>query len=112
MIASLSAGFGFHAIAVLLSPATSFAAAAFALVGVLAIAVAVVVTRVRGAVGSRVAVLVATGLLLYLANTFPLAGNLTVTVVLLLGSLLFAVLVWLLAIAFWRGRVGRASRAG
>jgi hypothetical protein len=77
-----------------------------------AIAVAVVVTRVPGAVNWRVAVLVATGLLLYLANTFPLIGDLTATVVLRLGSVLFAVLVWPVAIASWRGRVGRASRAG
>lgn len=112
MIAALSGGFGFPAIVVLLSPSASLAAPAFSLLGVLAIAVAVVVTRVRSTVGWRVAVLVATGLLLDLASTFPLMGSLTATVVLLLGSLLFAVLVWPVAIASWRGRVRRASRAG
>jgi hypothetical protein len=112
MIAGLSAGFGFPAIVVLLRPSQSLPASTFSLLSVLAIAVAVVVTRVRGTMDWRVAVLIATGLLLYLANNFPLLDDLTATVVLLLGSLLFAVLVWPLAIASWRGRVRRASRAG
>lgn len=76
----------------------------------LAIAVAVVVTRVRSTVGWRVAVLVAAGLPLDLAN-IPFAGSLTAAVVLLLGNLLFAVLVWPVAIASWRGGPGR-HRAG
>jgi hypothetical protein len=71
MIAGLSAGLGFPAIAVLLSPSASLAASAFSLLGVLAIAVAVVVTRVRSTVDRQVAVLVATGLLLYLACPSP-----------------------------------------
>jgi hypothetical protein len=51
--------------------------------------------------------------LLDLASTYPLGvGDLTAIVVLLLGSLLGAVLVWPVAIASWRGRVRRASRAG
>jgi hypothetical protein len=71
------------------------------------------VTQLRGTVGWRVAVLVAAGLLLDLANTYPLGvDDLTAIVVLLLGSLLGAVLVWPVAIASWRGRVRRASRAG
>ena len=73
------------------------AAPAFPLLGVLALVVAVVVTDVRSDVGWRVAVLVAPGLLLDLA--FTLVGDLTATVVLMLASLLFAVLVWPLAIA-------------
>jgi hypothetical protein len=114
IIAGLSGGFGFPAIVFLLNPSASFIwqAPAFSLLGVLAIAVAVVVTRVRSTVDWRVAVLVATGLLLDLASTFPLIGDLAATVVLLLSSLLFAVLVWPVAIASWRGRVRRASRAG
>ncbi len=113
MIAGLSGGFGFPAIVELVSPSASVPAPAFSLLGVLAIAVAVVVTRLRSTVGWRVAVLVAAGLLLDLASTYPLGvGDLTAIVVLLLGSLLGAVLVWPVAIASWRGRVRRASRAG
>lgn len=111
MIAGLSGGFGFPAIVELVSPSASVPAPAFSLLGVLAIAVAVVVTRLRSTVGWRVAVLVAAGLLLDLASTYPLGvGDLTAIVVLLLGSLLGAVLVWPVAIASWRGRVRRASR--
>ena len=77
----------------------------------LAITVAIVVTRVRGTAGGRVAVLVATGLLSGLVSTFPFAGNLTADVVSLLGSLLVAVLVWPVAIASWKGRARRAYQA-
>ncbi len=106
-------GFGFPVIVELASPSASVPAPAFSLLGVLAIAVAAVVTRLRSTVGWRVAVLVAAGLLLDLASTYPLgAGDLTAIVVLLLGSLVGAVLVWPLAIASWRGRVRRTSRAG
>ena len=88
------------------------APAAFRLLGVLAIAVAVAVTCVRGPVGRRVAGLVATGLLPSLAVTIPLRDDPAVIPVLLLVSLLGAVLVWPGAIVSWRGRVRRASRAG
>jgi hypothetical protein len=112
MIAGLSGGFGFPAIALLVSPSASVPAPAFGLLSVLAIAIAVVVTQLRSTAGWRVAVLVAAALVLDLASTYPLgAGDLTAIVVLLLGSLLGAVLVWPVAIASWRGRVGRASRA-
>ena len=57
MIAGLSGGFGFPAIVELVSPSASVPAPAFSLLGVLAIAVAVVVTRLRSTVGWRVAVL-------------------------------------------------------
>jgi hypothetical protein len=111
MIAGLSAGFGFPAVVQLVNPSAPLAGPAFSLLGVLAIAVAVVVTRVRGTAGWRVAVLVAAGLPLNLASS-PFAGSLAATVVLLLGNLLFAVLVWPVAMASWRGRARRASRAG
>jgi hypothetical protein len=110
MIAGLSAGFGWPEIAFLLKPSVSFAAPAFSLLVALAFAVAVVVPDPRSDVGWRVAVLVATGILLDLA--FTLTGDLTAIVVLLLGSLLFALLMWPLAIASWRERVRQASRAG
>ena len=72
MIAGLSAGFGFPSIVQLVDPAAPSGDLAFRLLGVLAIAVAVAVTRVRGPVGRRVAGLVATGLLPSLAVTIPL----------------------------------------
>ena len=63
MIAGLSAGFGFRSIVQLANPAAPTGDLAFRLLGVLAITVAVAVTRVRGPVGRRVAGLVAAGLL-------------------------------------------------
>ena len=67
MIAGLSAGFGFPAIVQLVDPAAPSGDLAFRLLGVLAIALAVAVTRVRSPVGRRVAGLVAAGLLPSLA---------------------------------------------
>jgi hypothetical protein len=89
-------------------------ASVFTLLSVVAIAVAIVVSRPYGTVGRRVAVLVAAGLLPlpYLANTFSPMASLTVTVVLLIGNLVLATLAWLVAIASWRRRVRRVSRAG
>ena len=72
MIAGLSAGFGFPAIVQLVNPAAPLGDLAFSLLGILAIALAVAVTRVRGPVGRRVAGLVATGLLPSLAVSIPL----------------------------------------
>jgi hypothetical protein len=79
----------------------------FRLLGVLAIALAVAVTRVRGPVGRRVAGLVAAGLLPSLAVL--LGPGLAAAFDL---SLLVAVLVWPVAIVSWLGRARRASRAG
>jgi len=114
MIAGLSAGFGFPAIVQLADPAAPMGDLAFRLLGVLAIAVAVAVTRVRGPVGRRVAGLVATGLLPTLAVT-ELSGRRVVPAVFLvpnplLVSLLAAVLVWPVAIVSWRGRAERRRR--
>jgi hypothetical protein len=106
MIAGLSAGFGFPAIVQLADPGAPMGDLAFRLLGVLAIAVAVAVTRVRGPVGRRVAGLVATGLLPSLAVTLPLRELGTVVV---LVSLLVAVLVWPVAIVSWRGRFRRVA---
>ena len=110
MIAGLSAGFGFPAIVQLVHPAARVGDLAFRLLGVLAIALAVAVTRVRSPVGRRVAGLVAVGLLPSLAVTLPysLFGGLAP----LLVILLVAALVWPVAIVSWLGRVRRASRAG
>jgi len=106
MIAGLSAGFGFPSIVQLADPAAPVGDLAFRLLGVLAIAVAVAVTCVRGPVGRRVAGLMATGLLPSLAVTMPLREfGLLVTLV----SLLVAVLVWPAAIVSWRGRVRRPA---
>jgi hypothetical protein len=113
MIAGLSAGFGFPLIVQLADPAAPVGDLAFRLLGVLAIAVAVAVTRVRGPVGRRVAGLVAAGLLPSLAVTIPLfdyPGGWDL--VPLLVILLVAVLVWPVAIVSWLGRVRPASHAG
>jgi hypothetical protein len=108
MIAGLSAGFGFPSIVQLVHPAAPMGDLAFRLLGVLAIAVAVAVTRVRGTVGRRVAGLVATGLLPSLAVTIPLPDDPAGFPVPLLVILLAAVLVWPVAIVSWRGRVRQA----
>ena len=110
MIAGLSAGFGFPAIVQLVNPAAPLGDLAFRLLGILAIAVAVAVTRVRGPVGRRVAGLVATGLLPSLAVTIPLREVPAVFLVPMLVSLLAAVLVWPVAIVSWRGRAERRRR--
>jgi hypothetical protein len=113
MIAGLSAGFGFPSIVQLVHPAAPSGDLAFRLLGVLAIALAVAVTRVRGPVGRRVAGLVAAGLLPSLAVTIPLVdypGGWDLAAWLVI--LVVAVLVWPVAIVSWRGRVRRASRAG
>jgi len=93
---------------------------AFSLLSVLTIAAAVFVTCVRGTVDWRVTVLVAPALLLAPAQlldvvsviSFVTGGSFfAVLAVLELGSLVLAILVWPVAIASWRGRVRRASRA-
>jgi hypothetical protein len=66
----------------------------------------------RDTVDRRVAALVAPVVLLDAASIpFEFEGISTATVVLSLASLLFAVLVWPVAIASWRGRVRRSSHA-
>jgi hypothetical protein len=124
MIAGLSAGFGFPAIVQLVHPAAPVGDLAFRLLGVLAIALAVAVTRVRGPVGWRVAGLVAAGLLPSLAvlqgvgraalqrsNFLGTYFVWTFSGWTLLVILLVAVLVWPVAIVSRLGRVSRASRA-
>ena len=112
MIAGLSAGFGFPLIVQLADPAAPVGDLAFRLLGVLAIAVAVAVTCLRGPVGRRVAGLMATGLLPSLALTIPVRDVPAVIPVLLLVSLLGAVLVWPVAIVSWRERAERRAAAG
>ena len=111
MIAVLSVVFGLTAVVYLVKPSASLTGSGFAFLGVLALAVAVVITRVRGTVGWRVSALVAAPAFLLDAVSIPFAGSLTATAVLSLGNLLFAVLVWPVAIASWRGRVRRSSHA-
>jgi hypothetical protein len=110
MIAGLSAGFGFPSIVELVHPGAPVRDLAFRLLGVLAIAVAVAVTRARGPVGRRVAVLVAAGLLPSIA-ALPGVG-LAALLVTVIVMLLAAVLVWPVAFASRRWRVRRAPRAG
>jgi hypothetical protein len=108
MIAGLSAGFGFPSIVQLVHPAAPMGDLAFRLLGVLAIVLAVAVTRVRGSVGRRVAGLVAAGLLPSLVLTIPvLYGSLADVLVILV----VAVLVWPVAIVSWLGQVRRAGLA-
>jgi hypothetical protein len=111
MIAVLSVVFGLTAVVYLVKPSASLTGSGFTLLGVLALAVAVVVTRVRGTVDWRVSALVAAPAFLLDAVSIPFAGSLTATAVLSLGNLLFAVLVWPVAITSWRGRVRRSSHA-
>jgi hypothetical protein len=109
MIAGLSAGFGFPSIVQLADPAAPIWDLAFRLLDVLAIAVAVAVTCVRGPVGRRVAGLVGTGLLPSLAVAIPLRDFPAGILAPILVSLLVAVLVWPAAIVSWRGRVRQAA---
>jgi len=114
MIAALSGVFGVPAIVLMVRSSVPMAASTVSLldVSVLTIAVAVVVTHVRDTVDRRVAALIAPALLVDFASIpFELEGISTATVVLSLASLLFAVLVWPVAIASWRGRVRRSSHA-
>jgi hypothetical protein len=111
MIAVLSVVFGFTAVVYLVKPSASLTGSGFTLLSALALAVAVVVTRVRGTVGWRVSALVAAPAFLLDAVSIPFAGSLTATAVLSFASLLAAVLVWPVAIASWRGRVRRSSHA-
>ena len=111
MIAALSAGFGFPFIVQRVHPAALALTGdlAFRLLGILAIVLAIAVTRGRSPVGRRVAGLVAAGLVpslaVLLADIAPPGWTLLV-------DLLVAVLVWPVAIVSWRGRVGPAARAG
>ncbi len=102
MIAGLSAGFGFPSIVQLVHPAAPVGDLAFRLLGVLAIALAVAVTRVRGPAGRRVAGLVAAGLLPSLVLTIPVLYDSLADVLVIL---VVAVLVWPVAIVSWLGRV-------
>ena len=114
MIAALSGLFGVPEIVLMARSSVPVAASPVSLldVSVLTIAVAVVVTHVRDTVDRRAAALIAPVLLVDTASIpFEFKGISTATVVLSLASLLFAVLVWPVAIASWRGRVRRSSHA-
>jgi hypothetical protein len=111
MIAGLSVVFGWSSVVFLLSLSAPLSDPFFRLLNVLALAVAIVLTRIRGTAGGRVAALVATGLLPSLASAFSFAGSLTVDMVTVLSTLLVAVLVWPVAIASWTRRVRRTHQA-
>jgi len=114
MIAALAGVFGLPEIVLMVRPSMPVAPSTVRLldISVLMIAVAVVVTHVRDTVDKRVAALVAPVLLIDAASIrFEFGGISTATVVLSRASLVFAVLVWPVAIASWRGRVGRSSHA-
>jgi hypothetical protein len=109
MIAGLSVVFGYPAVAYLVSPSASWDGSGFLILDALTIAVAAVVTRVPGTVGWRIAVLVTGPMLLLDVASIYVGGSAASVVVPLLGILLFAVLMWPVAIASWRRRV-RLSR--
>jgi hypothetical protein len=109
MTAALSAGFGFPSIVQPAHPGAPAGDLAFRLLDVLAITLAVAVTRACRPAGRRVAGLAATGLLpsLALLPGFALADVLVTLIIMLLA----AVLLWPVAIASRLGRVGRAGPA-
>jgi hypothetical protein len=111
MIASLSVIFGYATVLFLLSPSAQLPDPVTSVLHVLAIVAAIVVTRVPGAAGGRVAALIVAGLLPGLASIVPFQSIPTADLVFLSGTLLVAVLVWLVAIASWRAHVSRESRA-
>jgi hypothetical protein len=109
MIAGLAVVFGNPAVTYLVSPSASWDGFGSLILDALTIAVAAVVTRVPGTVGWRIAVLVAGPMLLLDVASIYFGGSTASVAVPLLGILLFAVLMWPVAIASWRGRV-RLSR--
>jgi hypothetical protein len=114
MIAALSGVFGLPEVVLFVRSSVPVAASTVRLldISVLTIAVAVVVTHVRDTADRRVAALIVPVLLVDAAGIpFEFKGISTASVVLSLASLLFAVLVWPVAIASWRGRVRRSSYA-
>jgi hypothetical protein len=114
MIAALAGVFGLPEIVLMVRPSVPVAASTVRLLDItaLTIAVAVVVMHLRDTADRRVAALLAPVLLIDVASIrFEFHGISTATVVLSLGSLLFAVLVWPVAIASWRGRVRWSSHA-
>jgi hypothetical protein len=111
MIAGLSVVFAWSSVVSVLSPSAHLPGSAFRLLDVLALAVAIALTRIPGTPGGRVAALVATGLLPGLAGDFSFPDNQTVYAVFLLGSLLAAVLVWPVAITSWTRRARRTHQA-
>ncbi len=109
MIAGLSAVFGYSAVVYLVSPSASWDGFGPLILDVLAIVVAAAATRVPGAVGWRVAVLVAGPMLVLDVVGIVLGGGPASIAVPLLGNLLFAMLMWPVAVASWRGRASRAA---
>jgi hypothetical protein len=109
MIAGLAVVFGYSAVSYLVSPSWSWAGFGPFILEALAIAVVAVVTRVPGTVGWRVAVLVAGPMLLVDVASISFGGSTASLVVPWVGTLLFAVLMWPVAIASWRGRASRAA---
>jgi hypothetical protein len=112
MIAGLSVLVGWPSIVLLLNPAAPLSDPVFRLLDVLTFAAVIAVSSPRDTAGSRVAALIAAGLLPGLVSTltFLVAGDQTATVVFALGALLVTVLVWPLAIASWKRRVSSGAR--
>ena len=90
-----------------MSPFASLTSPAFRLVDALVAVVAVAVMCVPGAARGWIGALLASGLVLDLVG-LPFGYGPAVTVVIMLGNVLLALLVWPAAIASWKGRVSRA----
>jgi hypothetical protein len=73
----------------------------------LVVVVVVAVMCVPGTARGRIGTLLASGLVLDLAGV-PFGYGHTATVVVMLGNVLLALLVWPVAIASWKRRVSRA----
>jgi hypothetical protein len=113
MIVGLSVIVGWLSVVLLLNPAVPLSDSVYRLLDVLTFAAVIVVSSPRDTAGSRVAALIAAGLLPGLVSTltFLVAGDQTAEVVLVLGLLLATVLVWPLAITSWKGQARRDQAA-
>jgi hypothetical protein len=109
MIAGLAVVLGYPAVTYVVSPSWSWDGFGPLILDVLTIVVAALVTRVPGAVGWRISVLVAGPMLLLDVASTYFGGSAASLAVPLLGTLLFAVLMWPVAIASWRGRASRTA---
>jgi hypothetical protein len=109
ILAGLAGVYGAALVVRLVNPFASVTSPAFRLLDVLVLVVAVALLCLPGTARVRVGALLASGLVLDLAGT-PFGDNQTATVVVMLGNVMIALLVWPVAIASWKGRPGGPGR--
>jgi hypothetical protein len=113
VLASFSVAFGLPPIMVLAAPSWQSTPAnlAIGLSDLLAIAVAVAITRPRATVDRRFLVLLAPGLLINVVGFFMSAAGpvMTTEQMIIVLELALALIVWPIAIVSWRGRASRAA---